>query len=103
MQNITIQISGKVYKVGFRYFIKQMAEKLDVAGCVKYSPDHKVIVEASGSKVDLDQLIGYCRLGCFGSDVENISVSENNNPHKNSFDIQFNDKLNKTITKTAKK
>ena len=94
MQNIKIQISGKVYKVGFRYFIKQMAEKFGVAGTVKYSPDHKVIVEASGSNIALNQLIVYCRLGCFGAEVENISIVETNNLHQHSFNIQFDDKLN---------
>ena len=95
MKNIKIQISGKVYKVGFRYFVKQMAEKLGVAGTVKYSPDHKVIIEASGSDMALNQLIGFCRLGCLGAEVENISVTENNNQHQHSFNILYDSNLNK--------
>lgn len=76
-----------------------MAEKFGVVGTVKYSPDHKVIVEASGSDIALNKLIAYCRLGCFGAEVENISIIETNNLHLHSFNIQFDDKLNETQKK----
>lgn len=91
MQSIKIEITGKVYKVGFRYFIKQMAERLGVSGTVKYSDDHTIIIEASGRDTALNRLIGYCRLGCLGADVKNISVTECSTRYEHSFIIQFED------------
>jgi len=76
MKNLHILISGKVYKTGFRYFVKQMAENLGITGSVKYSPNHSVLIQASGTDTALNKLIGFCRLGCIGSLVENVSISE---------------------------
>jgi len=87
MKNLHIIISGKVHKVGFKYFVKQIAENLGVSGSVKYSPDHSVFIEASGNGKSLDKFIGFCRLGCIGSEVKNISLSEAIFPQNQSFEI----------------
>ena len=89
MKNIKIEITGKVYKTGFRYFVKQMAEKLSVAGTVKYSANRSIVIEASGNDNSLDQFIGNCRLGSLGSEVESVLVTENSLQYQNSFTIQF--------------
>jgi len=64
-----------------------MAERLGIFGLVKYSPDHSVFIEASGNEKTLDQFIGFCRLGCIGSQVENISLSEAIFPQNQTFEI----------------
>ena len=87
MQNLYIQITGKVHKVGFRYFIKQMAEKYSISGIVKYSSDKSLLVEASGKEKSLNKFISFCRLGCIGSEVENISISEMPSTWRQTFEI----------------
>jgi len=87
MKNLQIHITGKVHKVGFRYFVKQMAERLEISGSVKYSPDHSILINASGNDKSLDKFISFCRLGCIGSDVKNISLSEAIFPQNQSFEI----------------
>ncbi len=64
-----------------------MAENLGVSGSVKYSHDHSVFIEVSGNEKSLDKFIGYCRLGCIGSEVENISLSEAIFPPRQTFKI----------------
>jgi len=64
-----------------------MAERLEISGSVKYSPDQSVVIEASGGEKSLDQFISFCRLGCIGSQVENISLSEAIFPQNHSFEI----------------
>ena len=87
MKNLHILIAGKVYKTGFRYFVKQIAERLEITGSVEYSHNHSVLIEATGTDIALNKLIGFCRLGCIGSQVENISLSEKPFPQRHTFEI----------------
>jgi len=64
-----------------------MAERLEISGSVKYSPDHSILINASGNDKSLDKFISFCRLGCIGSDVKNISLSEAIFPQNQSFEI----------------
>ena len=89
MHNIRIEVYGKVNKVGFLYFIKSKATNLNLCGFVKYSGDHNIIIEASGSENAIDQLIGHCRLGTPWAHVEGIKVTANNIQHKEPFNIEF--------------
>jgi len=102
MQNLKIHITGNIYRVGFRYFIKQMAERFGVFGLVQYSKDKSILIEASGKEYSLDQFLIFCRLGCQGSKVEKISISENQIQYNNSFEIEFED-YEKNQTPTSEK
>ena len=88
MKNILIIITGKVYKTGFRYFVKQMAERNSITGTVKYSGNNSIIIEANGGDKALNIFISYCRLGCFGSEVNNVSISESPAFPCRSFEIE---------------
>lgn len=74
MKSIRIKISGRVYKTGYRYYLKQIAERLHISGTIKYSFDRQVLVIAHGSAKNIEQFISYCRLGCLGSDVGSITI-----------------------------
>jgi len=91
MQNIKIKISGKVYKVGFRYYIKQMAELLGVFGTIKYTKKQAIIIEASGKSSAINQFLVYCNLGCHGSIVNKVSISKNQMEYHNNFLILSDD------------
>ena len=76
MKNLNIIISGKVNKVGFRYFIKQRAAKFNITGSVGYKTPDSIFVEACGKPDELDEFLKYCRLGVPFSKIEKIEVSE---------------------------
>lgn len=76
MKNLRINISGKVYKVGFRYYLKQMASVNHISGYVKYDTDHSLLVEVHGNEDDIDKFVKYCRLGCIASNVMEISLKD---------------------------
>ncbi|MEA3445423.1 MAG: acylphosphatase, partial [Bacteroidota bacterium] len=87
MKSLSIHITGKVYKVGFRYYAKQMAERCGICGSVRYSDQQTVIIEAMGNDDELNKFIGRCRIGCYGSAVKEITIAEKEFPVSTSFEI----------------
>jgi acylphosphatase len=69
-----INIIGKVYKTGLRYFIKEKASRLKINGSVFYQKDHSVGVVAMGNKPNMDEFIRYCRHGNKDTLVEDFQV-----------------------------
>lgn len=65
-------ISGIVQGVGFRFFVQEIAEELELTGWVKNLPDGKVEAVAQGEKVQLDKFIIACRKGPYLSEVEDV-------------------------------
>ncbi len=53
----TAYFTGRVQGVGFRYCAFQVAREFDVAGYVSNLPDGRVIVEAEGTKEEVDAFI----------------------------------------------
>jgi acylphosphatase len=45
----TVQFTGRVQGVGFRYQTMQVAKEFDVSGCVENLPDGRVRLEVEGS------------------------------------------------------
>jgi acylphosphatase len=76
MRNVAIHISGEVYKVGFRYYLKQMAGIFHIKGYVKYRKDRSLQVEARGEAEDIDRFVGCCRLGCISATVHDVVLKE---------------------------
>lgn len=76
MKTLQIIITGKVFKTGYRFFIKQLAEKYSIHGFVSYFENNKVLIEATGENNNLDKFITLSRIGCPGSVIENFQISE---------------------------
>ena len=76
MNTIRITVTGKVYKVGYLYFVKQIADRYHISGNVRYKGNRQVVILASGKEDRLEKFLTYCRLGCLGSKIQNVSVSE---------------------------
>ncbi len=87
MKSLNITITGKVTKVGFRYFIKQRADKFNITGSVRYSIPNSIIVKACGNPDELDEFLKYCRLGTAFSEVKEIEVTETGSKEYQSFEI----------------
>ena len=76
MKAIRISVKGKVYKVGYRFYIKQVAEKNGISGKVFYQRKNQVLIYASGKPKDLEKFVALCRLGCPGSVIEHMTITE---------------------------
>jgi acylphosphatase len=67
-----VHFSGRVQGVGFRYHTFQISKEFEVAGYVKNLLDGRVIVEAVGSKDEVNAFIAEIqdRLGVFIRETE---------------------------------
>ncbi|MEP6573224.1 MAG: acylphosphatase [Gemmatimonadota bacterium] len=74
---IRLVISGRVQGVGFRWFIKQTARRLQVTGTVSNLPDGRVEIFAGGSAEALEELERIARKGPAGAHVERVEKAEN--------------------------
>jgi len=87
MHNIRIFIEGKVYKTGYRFFVKQIADQLYINGKVQYLDDG-IMIEASGEQAKLDEFIRLCRIGNFDSKIKSIKVNNVLSKTFKSFEIE---------------
>ena len=74
MLQYKLKIVGVVQGVGFRYFVRQEATRLGLAGAVWNRPDGSVEVVVQGEEALLDQLVEQCKLGPTNSKVAFIDV-----------------------------
>ena len=58
MIRYTVNFSGHVQGVGFRYTTRSVASNYKVAGYVRNLPDGKVLLVAEGQKEELDEFLG---------------------------------------------
>ncbi len=75
MLQITLNIKGKVQKVGFRYSVVNyvLTEKLPIVGYVRNLPDGSVQVVAQGDIESLKQLHRFCTKGPPRAEVREVS------------------------------
>jgi acylphosphatase len=69
---VLFEVEGRVQGVGFRYFVRQAARQLGVAGWVRNRPDGSVEVLADGPPSALDELELSLREGPPGSRVDQV-------------------------------
>jgi acylphosphatase len=72
-------ISGRVQGVGFRYFVKEKAENLNIKGWVQNTDDNVEITAQSKSQKDLNELEDWLRIGPSMSRVDKIKKEKNEN------------------------
>lgn len=70
---IKIEIFGRVQGVGFRRFVKDIADSLDVKGLVKNKDSGSVLIVAKGEKKKLEDFLEKVRKGTKFSNVEGVS------------------------------
>lgn len=66
-------VEGRVQGVGFRYFVQEVAEMLDLTGWVRNRWDSSVEVMAEGEHDRLEKLLGALRQGPRASYVETVT------------------------------
>ena len=72
MDTLHIEVRGRVQGVGFRWFIVEKAEELNLAGWVRNRPDGNVEIAAAGPSEALKTLETAARSGPRGARVEEV-------------------------------
>jgi acylphosphatase len=57
MDRATVDVSGYVQGVGFRYWVRQQARRLNLAGHAENLDDGRVQIIAQGNRDDINQLL----------------------------------------------
>ncbi|MEK7819218.1 MAG: acylphosphatase [Bacteroidota bacterium] len=73
-----IKVIGKVQGVGFRWFVNQHAQNLELKGTVQNNFDSSVFVIAEGEKEKIEKLISHLKIGPKNSRVENVEINWSN-------------------------
>lgn len=82
-------VQGDVQGVGFRYFVRQRAAQLAVAGWVRNLKDGRVELMAEGSRADLEALLATVRQGPRGSQVTDVQLEWGDATNElRSFDVK---------------
>ncbi|MCF8365873.1 MAG: acylphosphatase [Bacteroidales bacterium] len=82
-----IQISGSVYKTGFRYYLKAKADFSGVTGVVFYEDDKSVGVIASGSEENINKFQEFCKEGFSPVHIDHIKIIEIPYQEFSSFEV----------------
>ncbi len=67
-----LRVRGRVQGVGFRWFARETAASLGLAGWVRNREDGTVEAEAEGRAAALDEFVRRLRGGCPGARVDSI-------------------------------
>jgi acylphosphatase len=76
VQTVSITIRGKVQGVYYRQSTRQQAIALHITGTVANHPDGTVLIVATGTQQQLDQLIEWCKTGPPRATVTGMQVQE---------------------------
>ena len=71
---VHIVLSGRVQGVAFRYYARNMADKLGVKGWIRNLDNGDVEAVIEGKKVAVQQMVVWCKKGPSLAVVENISI-----------------------------
>jgi acylphosphatase len=67
--------SGRVQGVGYRYFVRDAAQRLGLSGWVANLPDGRVRCVAEGPRPDLERLLRLLERGPNGASVTSVDSS----------------------------
>ncbi len=86
---VNIKLQGKVQGVGFRWFIKHHASKLNILGYVKNKQDSSLEAYFDGPDESINKMLELCKKGPPGALIDKMDISEqNNNETFNTFEIR---------------
>lgn len=66
------RVRGRVQGVGFRWYVKEAALRLELRGWVRNEPNGEVLLEAWGPTAALDDLEALVRMGPAGAEVTRV-------------------------------
>lgn len=72
MTRVHFEVGGKVQGVGFRWFVREAAQRAGLAGWVKNRADGRVEIAASGTETAIANLVSAVRVGPPGARVDQV-------------------------------
>ena len=72
--SVKIKVTGRVQRVGYRYFVQHWAEDFGIGGWVRNQRDGSVFLEAEGRKDRIEKLIKELKEGPSMAQVEDVNV-----------------------------
>ncbi|HMI54707.1 MAG TPA: acylphosphatase [Gemmatimonadaceae bacterium] len=72
MESIHLEVRGRVQGVGFRWFVVDKAQELDLAGWVRNKSDGHLEIAAAGQRDALAKLESAVKAGPRGARVEEV-------------------------------
>ena len=84
----TLEVSGRVQGVGFRYSAQNEANRLGISGYVKNRPNGNVMLEIEGNAAQLNAMIRWCRSGPPLAKVEQLKEWSGEVKRYDSFQIR---------------
>lgn len=76
MSTLHVRISGRVQGVGFRWFVRQEARRLGVAGWVRNLTDGSVELTVAGEATAVRRLIDHVRVGPDSAHVTEVRTED---------------------------
>jgi acylphosphatase len=86
--HLNIKVFGRVQKVGFRSFARQMAIEYGIKGFVKNQSDGSVYIEIEATQMKTDLFLEWCYQGSPLSRVTKINIEASELKGYKSFEIQ---------------
>lgn len=74
LTRLYLTVTGRVQGVGYRWFVRQLAASLGLAGWVRNRDDGSVEAEAEGSREALDEFVARLKTGNPAARVDSIET-----------------------------
>jgi len=87
-KRVRVLISGRVQRVGFRYWVRGKAEELGLAGWVRNLEDGKVEAVFEGEREKVKQMVGKCKEGQALSRVDKVEEIDEELEELEGFEIR---------------
>lgn len=87
VRSVHVVLTGRVQGVGFRAWIRQMAEANDLSGWVRNRLTGEVEAVASGPSQAVESFIKSLKIGPDGAQVTDIKLNDGVSPSHGSFQI----------------
>ncbi len=89
-KRLEAQVYGQVQGVGYRFYARQMARRLNLQGYVRNRIDRTVEVVAEGRKQELDQFLSHLKQGPSAATVERVDAKWRPSRHTFlGFEVRF--------------
>ncbi|MCK9617151.1 MAG: acylphosphatase [Lentimicrobiaceae bacterium] len=86
-KHYNILLTGRVQRVGFRFYAMQAAYRYHINGTIKNKDIDKVYIEAEGAEEDIVAFVQWCKRGSPGSVVHDVQINEGELTNYESFDV----------------
>jgi acylphosphatase len=88
MRRVHVRIRGRVQGVFFRAEARVRAESLGLAGWVRNAPDGSVEAEFEGDEERVESMLGWCRRGPSGANVDDVQVESEEPTGETGFSVR---------------